>query len=490
MAARFLFYDLETSGLDKSFDQVLQFAAIETDLALRPLHSYEWWVKLRPDVWPSPQALAVTGISLNYLSQHGLPEYEVIGKIHALFNRPDTITLGYNTLGFDDEFLRFSFHRNLFDPYTHQYANGCRRMDIYPMTLMRYLLAPEGICWPKIKNKEDGDWRISMKLEHLREANQLPVDGNSHNAMSDVICTIEMARLLMQNQKVWEQSAAYFLKNYDEYYVAEHSKAAGEGLSIGIWVDGGFGGDRHYLSVACCLGKHHHYLNQELWLRLDLAELPQTPEEIERSYRLIVRKKLGEAPFMLPFEPFYGQMIEDERKELIKSNLERLRKGFSLWQKYWLEYKYAYIPNLDLDACLYQRGFLSPKEKELCAKLHLKLQNEQCDGQYSPDFLSQEAIFSDYREQFIRILGRNYPHLLVRHAACDQLIWKEYLTRAVWGEGMVNFKGHARRSAMRFYEEWLACDNLSTKQQRELAELYARRRRGSVYKFACPNALR
>ncbi|MBW1941023.1 MAG: hypothetical protein JRI28_06590, partial [Deltaproteobacteria bacterium] len=31
----YLFYDLETTGLNKAFDQILQFAAIRTDMKLK-----------------------------------------------------------------------------------------------------------------------------------------------------------------------------------------------------------------------------------------------------------------------------------------------------------------------------------------------------------------------------------------------------------------------------------------------------------------------
>ena len=33
----FLFYDLETTGLNKAFDQILQFAAIRTDMSFREI---------------------------------------------------------------------------------------------------------------------------------------------------------------------------------------------------------------------------------------------------------------------------------------------------------------------------------------------------------------------------------------------------------------------------------------------------------------------
>src|SRR5689334_3451523 len=131
MQKTFLFYDIETTGLNKCFDQVLQFAAIRTDLNLHELERHEINVRLNPDVIPSPQALLTHRIPIHE-TQQGIPEITAIKKIHALFNQPGTISLGYNTLGFDDEFLRFSFYRNLLEPYTHQYANNCNRMDLYP----------------------------------------------------------------------------------------------------------------------------------------------------------------------------------------------------------------------------------------------------------------------------------------------------------------------------------------------------------------------
>ena len=53
----YLFYDLETTGLSKPFDQVLQFAAIRTDMDLKEKERHTLQVRLRPDVVPSPFAL-------------------------------------------------------------------------------------------------------------------------------------------------------------------------------------------------------------------------------------------------------------------------------------------------------------------------------------------------------------------------------------------------------------------------------------------------
>ncbi|RPJ81920.1 MAG: exodeoxyribonuclease I, partial [Deltaproteobacteria bacterium] len=143
----YLFYDLETSGLNKAFDQIIQFAAIRTDMQLNEIERYNFLVKLRPDVIPSPKALITHKIPISK-TMTGMSEYEAAKKIHRLINEPGTISLGYNTLRFDDEFLRFTFHRNLLPPYTHQYNQGCRRMDLFPITVMFKLYREKVLSWP------------------------------------------------------------------------------------------------------------------------------------------------------------------------------------------------------------------------------------------------------------------------------------------------------------------------------------------------------
>src|SRR3990167_3496936 len=148
MKKTYLFYDIETTGLNKCFDQVLQFACIRTDPDLKEIERHAFSVKLNHDVIPSPAAIMTHRIGVNDF-QKGISELEAIQKIHALLNTPGTISVGYNTLGFDDEFLRFSFYRNLLPPYTHQFSNQCGRMDMYPILLFYFLFKKEILQWPQ-----------------------------------------------------------------------------------------------------------------------------------------------------------------------------------------------------------------------------------------------------------------------------------------------------------------------------------------------------
>ena len=115
----YVFYDLETTGINPAFDQILQFAAIKTDLNLNIIEEYEYNLKLRQDVIPQPGALIVNRLNINKVMK-GEKEYEAVKKMHAVLSAPDTINLGYNTISFDDEFMRFAYDRNLLNPYSNQ----------------------------------------------------------------------------------------------------------------------------------------------------------------------------------------------------------------------------------------------------------------------------------------------------------------------------------------------------------------------------------
>ena len=97
--------------------------------------------------------------------------------------RPETCTVGYNSLRFDDEFVRYGLFRNFHDPYEREWRGGNSRWDLLDVMRLAHALRPEGIDWPL---REDG--ATSFRLEHLAAANGVR-EGDAHEALSDVRAT-------------------------------------------------------------------------------------------------------------------------------------------------------------------------------------------------------------------------------------------------------------------------------------------------------------
>ncbi len=395
----YLFYDLETTGLNKAFDQVLQFAAIRTDTVFNEIERHNIIIKLRPDVIPTPQATIIHRISIAN-SMQGLCEFEAMIKIHNLMNQPGTISIGYNSLRFDDEFLRFCFHRNLLPPYTHQYKNGCRRSDLLPIAIMYYLYKPELLIWPKIDDKP------SLKLEKINEVNKLAT-GQAHDAMVDVEITLELARKLRKDVKMWEYLDGYFDKTEDirrieKIPISFHSIACSN--RIGLMINKDFGTVNKYQIPVLFIGNSISYKNQTLWLRLDQIELQDITVDNIASKSYVIRKKYGEPGIVLPFIEHYN-FLTAKKLAIVESNKTWLQSHSTLFNKiiqYHQQFKYPKTPDLDCDAALYQNNFLSTQEQELCRQFH------KADLAGKIDIVPQfENI--DMRRQASRVLCRNYP---------------------------------------------------------------------------------
>lgn len=193
--ATFYWYDFESFGATPQKDRPSQFAGVRTDSQFNiigePLIIY---CKQAPDYLPHPEACLITGITPQLANSKGLVEAEFIARIHEEFSKSNTCVVGYNNIRFDDELTRYTLYRNFYDPYEREWQNGNSRWDLIDVVRACYALRPEGIEWPE---KEDGS--PSFKLEHLTKANNIE-HGQAHDALSDVIATIELAKLLRQKQ--------------------------------------------------------------------------------------------------------------------------------------------------------------------------------------------------------------------------------------------------------------------------------------------------
>lgn len=200
MAPSILWYDLETFGLEPRYDRIAQFAAVRTDENLELLgEKILLYCKPTPDYVPSPLACLVHGITPQYAREAGLSDYEFAKALRDAMSVAGTTTAGFNSLQFDDEFVRSLLYRNLYDPYEREWRLGNSRWDLIDLMRAARDLRPEGIVWP-----EDEDGRPIFTLVALARANGVSHES-AHDAMHDVLATIDLARLLRARQpKLYE----------------------------------------------------------------------------------------------------------------------------------------------------------------------------------------------------------------------------------------------------------------------------------------------
>ena len=188
-------YDLETSGTEPRWDRIVQFGGFRTDMDLNPVgDEYCTYVKLPDDVLPNPQATLVTGITPERTHAEGVSEFDALAHIRQLFSEPDTCVAGFNSLRFDDEFIRYGFYRMLMDPYAREWQNGNSRWDIIDLVRATGALRRDGVTWPV---NEEG--LPTYRLEDMTHANGLD-HGHAHDALSDVRATVAVARMIKTAQ--------------------------------------------------------------------------------------------------------------------------------------------------------------------------------------------------------------------------------------------------------------------------------------------------
>ncbi|MBB5208432.1 exodeoxyribonuclease I [Chiayiivirga flava] len=274
----FLWFDLETYGRDPRRTRIAQFAAIRTDAALNVIEEpISFYCRPADDLLPSPEAALLTGIVPQDALRDGLPEAEFASAMHAHLARPGTCAVGYNSLRFDDEFVRFTLYRNFFDPYEREWRGGNSRWDLLDLMRLAWALRPQGMEWPL---RPDG--MPSFRLEDLASANGL-THVRAHEALSDVEALIGLARKLRGAQP----------KLFD-YYFALRDKRRAAGLldyiakTPVLHVSGKYPASRGCGALVLPLAPHPHIGNRIIVADLDPDPTPLltlSPEDIaDRLY--------------------------------------------------------------------------------------------------------------------------------------------------------------------------------------------------------------
>lgn len=191
----FYFYDLETTGISPKYGRIMQFAGRRVNEKLEPVgEPDDIYIKLNRDILPEPDAVLITGITPQKTLIDGSTEAEFLRYFESDIATPDTIFVGFNSIRFDDEFMRYTLYRNFYDPYEWQWKDGRSRWDILDLIRAMRALRPDGINWPI-----DSEGKATNRLELLTAANNID-HTQAHTALADVDATIELARLILKAQ--------------------------------------------------------------------------------------------------------------------------------------------------------------------------------------------------------------------------------------------------------------------------------------------------
>ena len=311
----FLWHDYETFGAHPRRDRPAQFAALRTDAQLNeigePLMLY---CQPPNDYLPDPQSCLITGITPQMAWERGVPEREFAARIEAEMAQPGTISVGYNTIRFDDEFTRFMLWRNLMDPYAREWQNQCGRWDLLDVVRMAYALRPDGIVWP---TKEDG--APSFKLEHLSHANNLAHEA-AHDALSDVRATIDLARLVRDhNPRLFD--FCFALHKKDRVAAELHLPATAQTARPFLHVSGMFAAERGCLAVMWPLASHPTNKNEIIaW---DLAHDPRELATLDtKQLRLRMFTRTADLPEGVTRLPI--KTIHLNKSPMVVGNLKTL----------------------------------------------------------------------------------------------------------------------------------------------------------------------
>ena len=112
--SNFVFYDFETSSSNKFWGQIIQIGAILTNDKLEELDRYEARSRLSPGIIPEAMSLIVNKSSPKILKSSNLSHYQMVRQfIDTLKKWGQATYIGFNSVDFDEEFLRNTLFKTL-----------------------------------------------------------------------------------------------------------------------------------------------------------------------------------------------------------------------------------------------------------------------------------------------------------------------------------------------------------------------------------------
>jgi exodeoxyribonuclease-1 len=420
----FFFYDLETSGLDPRRQRVMQFAGQRTDMELKPIGApVNLLVRLTDEVLPDAMAILTTGITPQSTQQTGLTEAAFLKRLMDEVCTPGTIMTGFNSVRFDDEYMRHTLFRNFYDPYEWTWSDGRSRWDLLDVVRMTRALRPEGIEWPF-----DDKGNATNRLELLTTANGI-VHTAAHDALSDVEALIDVSRLIKTHQP----------KMFDFLLGLRNKREVAKLVNLDepkpfVYTSGRYPKEQLHTTVALPLttGSNPGSVvvydlrhDPELYANLSIDDLKKKrfakwADRQAEGFLPLPAKELApnKCPAVAPLSVLNADVEAriSLTRETALANLAKLKdSGLADKLREVFRRDKAFPPAADVDASLYD-GFMNEGDKRLVGEVRRR------DADSLADF---HPNFGDPRlpKLLLRYKARNHPASL---SADEQAQWQEY----------------------------------------------------------------
>lgn len=361
----FVFFDTETTGLRRGFDQIIHFAAVLTDANLNEVARFETRSRLQPHVLPHPLAMHVNGLPIERLTDTNLPShYSMVGDIHrTLMSWSPAIFVGFNSIRFDEEMLRHALFQSLYPAYLTSNHRNCRA-DALSLMMAVNAVSPEQLVVPI---GEEG--QRTFRLHHLASANGV-VHTHAHDAMSDVLATVELCRRAYQRSpELWQR----FVRFSNKATVADFVEA-----EDGFVLTEFFGG-RAYHAPVVCIGVDPDQANGRICLHLnqDVSQLAAMSDTELQAYLSqkpspIRRFRVNASPTLTAFFDAPEHMLDVGLIDHIENQAQRVKADAHLCARLLTAYvasREPYPLSPHLEERIYN-GFPRPDDERRMRDFH------------------------------------------------------------------------------------------------------------------------
>jgi exodeoxyribonuclease-1 len=259
--------------------------------------------------------------------------------------------------------LRHAFFQTLHPPYLTSNHGNCRA-DVLGLVMAAATLSPACLSVPR-----GPEGRPVYRLEGLAAANGI-AHASAHDAMSDVVATLDLCRRVRdRSSELWQRfvrfskkaTVAEFVDSEDGFFLTE------------------FFANQPYHTPVCCLGRDPDQPNGRLCLRLDgdvdrIVRMSDGELRVELTLKPspVRRLRVNAAPTLTPLYDAPDLMLNGADPETIEAASRAVRYDPALCARIIAAYVSArepFSPSSHVEEQLYD-GFPGPDDEHRMSAFH------------------------------------------------------------------------------------------------------------------------